>query len=969
MRALLRKILIFVIGGVCLGPAVSVAFGASFSPSLEGLIDGTEHPDSLISVVVFADDPSGSETAHRVAMQSDMSLREKHQFVIESLKSRHTAVLKNLKKSIHALCPDSEIKEHWIVPAVTVRIPASRLPGLVDLPGVASVIEDAPIEFIKPVETIPRAAKSSQIRGHLSSLNIPSLWSRGLTGKGRLVCNFDTGVEGTHPALQERWRGRHAPNAASWFAPSSTDTLPFDRTGHGTHTMGLMVGAAESDSFGVAPGAEWIAAAVIDQGQTLSATISDILAAFEWAADPDGDPSTIDDMPDVLLNSWGVPTSVLEPCDETFYQAIDNVEAAGVVTIFAAGNEGPEPQSLRIPANRASSPLNSFAVGAIDDATNIVADFSSRGPSSCNASQRKPEVVAPGVAIFSSTKGGTYTFKSGTSMAAPLIAGIVALLRQYNPDATVDEIKNAIIGSSRDLGPTGEDNDYGHGLPNAELALSMVPAPPVPSVYIADQVIGGNGLAEPGETFNLFIRLEVPGGGLDSLTAYLDCQIDGVNISNNQATFVFESKNIYSVNVVPYVIEFDEAFIHGQSVPFSLYVHFPFTDETDTLDLDITVGFAPVGDIISHSTASLEFTVTDFGQYGLGASSIYPAGGSGFTFQGSNNLLYEGGIIVGRNSLQLSSSVRDSLGCPYPPDFRPVGEPVIVESGYDGGFESRSRFSDINSDIPIPITISQNVTSYDQSDHDGYVIMQYYLINNSNEYTNGVYFGLMADFDLSADGDRLGVLSESNLLYQLGDSVVIGLAPLTDLNGMKSLDNAEVKIPLDSQDKFASISQVGIDVNTAWRSDYMTVLSFGPFSLPPHDSVEVALTMAAAGNLAELQLSVARALERYLGHTGVSENGFILPDDFKLHQNYPNPFNPATTISFDISRTSSVELKVFNSLGQSVSVLFEGLARPGNHSIIWDGRDASGCPVASGIYFYRLKTGTAVQTKKMLLIK
>ena len=317
----------------------------------------------------------------------------------------------------------------------------------------------------------------------------------------------------------------------------------------------------------------------------------------------------------------------------------------------------------------------------------------------------------------------------------------------------------------------------------------------------------------------------------------------------------------------------------------------------------------------------------------------------------------------------LSSSVRDSLGRAFPPDFSPTAEPVLEESGSDGSLVSRCRFSDSNSDIPVPITVVQNVTSYDQTDHDRFLIMQYYLVNNTNESTNGVYFGLMTDFDLSASGDRLNVLPESNLLYQLGDSVLTGLMPLTGFNGMKSLDNDGGKIPLDNQDKFALISQGGIDLNTAWRSDYLTVVSFGPFSIPPHDSVELALTMAVSDNLADLQMSAARALEKYLNHTGITENHNTMPADFTLFQNSPNPFNPSTTISFDIVRCGLVELEVFNSLGRSVAVLFEGLAHPGNYRIVWDGRNESGLKVASGMYFYRLRTDTAVQTRKMLLIK
>lgn len=959
--------LITLAGPVILAP-VAVS-GASFSPSLEPFLSNRVKTDSLVPVVVFADDISGSVAARKATAGTEMSLKARHKSVIENLQSVHTGSLKSLKDGIQKLYPSVRIKEYWIAPVLSFDIPSSKLTALAHLPGIASVFEDAGVEFIEPVEPPRPSAKFASVFGHLQSLNIPALWKRGLTGKGRLVCNFDTGVEGSHPALESKWRGRHAASSASWFATSSPDTLPFDKTGHGTHTMGLMVGSIETDSFGVAPDAEWIGAAVIDQGYTLSRTISDIIAAFEWAVDPDGDPSTIDDIPDVILNSWGVPTSIMEPCDETFYQVIDNVELAGVVTIFAAGNEGPDPQSLRIPANRATSPLNSFAVGAIDDATNIVAGFSSRGPSSCDTSQLKPEVVAPGVNIYSSTKGGGYTTKSGTSMAAPLIAGMVALLRQYNPDATVDEIKNAIIMSARDLGQAGEDNDYGHGLPDAETALAYMPVRPLPDIYISHQIIGGDGIAEPGETFDFFVRLEVPAGGVDSFSTFLHCADSAVDLLEDHAVFIFGLKGTSSINITPFVMKFSAELLHGQNIPFSLYVHAPFDTEVDTIDLEIIAGYAPNGNLVTHVTPQIELTVTDFGQFGLGSNSIYPAGGTGFTFQGSTNLLYEAGIIVGRNELQLSSSVRDSLGKAFESDFCPVESLTAGYSDIYGCFRSYSRFRDLNSAIPIPIEISQSVYSYEQEGEDDYLIMTFNLVNNSNEYTNGLYFGLLTDFDLSQTGDQVGVVSGSNMLYQSGDMATIGLLPLTDFSGMASIENEGTKIPLTSQEKFTYISYHGIEVNDSTSTDFMTVLSFGPFNLTPHDSVEVSLAMVAAGDLDGLQIAADHARARYFGFTDVAEEQMILPEDFTLHQNYPNPFNPVTTISFDIARTSAVELTVFNMLGQTVATIFHGIANPGSYDVTWDGQDDYGNGVASGVYFYRLKSDPASQTRKMLFIK
>ncbi len=104
--------------------------------------------------------------------------------------------------------------------------------------------------------------------------------------------------------------------------------------------------------------------------------------------------------------------------------------------------------------------------------------------------------------------------------------------------------------------------------------------------------------------------------------------------------------------------------------------------------------------------------------------------------------------------------------------------------------------------------------------------------------------------------------------------------------------------------------------------------------------------------------------------TDVDDPDDNLPADFALEQNYPNPFNPSTTIEFSLPKSSSVTLEVFNLLGQSVSTLADGEQYPaGTHKLVWDGRDATGESVASGVYFYRLTTDEFTQQKKMVLLK
>ncbi|TDI88765.1 MAG: T9SS type A sorting domain-containing protein, partial [Caldithrix sp.] len=103
--------------------------------------------------------------------------------------------------------------------------------------------------------------------------------------------------------------------------------------------------------------------------------------------------------------------------------------------------------------------------------------------------------------------------------------------------------------------------------------------------------------------------------------------------------------------------------------------------------------------------------------------------------------------------------------------------------------------------------------------------------------------------------------------------------------------------------------------------------------------------------------------------TGVNFNVPGAPIQFILHNNYPNPFNPATTITYDLPEAANVVLKIYNVLGREVRTLIYSRQQPGPQSVVWDGRNALGIKVSSGIFIYRLQAGDFVQTKKMILLK
>jgi subtilisin family serine protease len=427
----------------------------------------------------------------RTLTSRDASRRERHQQVVELLQAEARMSQAPLLAELSLRSYRGEVAgytPYWIMNLVVVRATRAAIEDLAGRPDIDRVEPSIRLRSMEPMDVRPTGNENSPLRGvgvppGIRAIHAPEVWRHlGFNGSGTLVGIIDTGVDGSHPALRDRWRGNNGhPWYECWYdAIGSGSQVPIDPNRHGTHVMGTLcgLGAGTSDTIGVAWGAQWIAANAIDQGVG-SEFDSDIIGCFQWFADPDGDPETVDDVPDVIENSWGISeyfggSPPYTDCDSRWWGVIDNCEAAGIVTTWVVGGDGPAPGSVRSPADRATTAYSSFSIGAVD-ATHSnfpypIADFSSRGPTGCNVPaplKMKPEVVAPGVDIYSSVPGGSYETWSGTAMAGPHVAGVVALMRSANPDIEVDRIKEILIATARDEGGTGEDNSYGWGVIDA----------------------------------------------------------------------------------------------------------------------------------------------------------------------------------------------------------------------------------------------------------------------------------------------------------------------------------------------------------------------------------------------------------------------------------------------------------------------------------------------------------------------
>ena len=366
------------------------------------------------------------------------------------------------------------IRPLWIVNAIAARGSLETVLTLAAHPDVAVIRLDKEVKISRPFSsTTPPQTVQAEHR-ELPRLQSPE-WGIGkiradlvhnalqINGQGVVVANIDSGVDWVHPALQGNYRGftgaGHLPqHVGNWFdATGEGAAYPVDTTGHGTHTMGTIAG---NGGIGVAPGATWVAVKAFDSsGSALNSWLHN---AFQWILAPAGDPSLA---PDVVNNSWSSPLGT----STEFEPDIQALLAGGIFPVFSAGNSGPGPGSINSPASLGLA----FAVGATD-INDDIANFSSRGPSPWG--MVKPDVSAPGKNVRSTLPGGAYGELSGTSMAAPHVAGLAALLIQASPAISNDmaAISGAITSTAIQFGSPIPNHNYGWGRIDAYNAVMSV---------------------------------------------------------------------------------------------------------------------------------------------------------------------------------------------------------------------------------------------------------------------------------------------------------------------------------------------------------------------------------------------------------------------------------------------------------------------------------------------------------------
>lgn len=494
---------------IFIGLAICVALIGN-SPNASAVVPSVSL--SKVERAILTDTEGGETTSFVILLSQQADLSAAHDivdsdargwYVYNTLKAHAERTQTELRALLDA--EGAEYKPYWAANMIVTSGDRALIERIASRSDVRLLESNRPFRAIDPIVEPPSLGPESTaaVEWGVQNVNAPQLWQQGFTGIGVVVAGQDTGIRWTHAALKPKyrgWNGTVADHNYNWWDaihsnassnPCGADSKqPCDDNGHGTHTVGSMLGDdGAGNQVGVAPGARWIGCRNMNNGVGTPATYSECFQFFLAPTDLNGQNADPTKRPHIMNNSWGCPPE--EGCAaNSLRQVVENSVASGIFVVASAGNSGSGCSTVTDPPPIYGA---AFSVGAYSS-TNTLAPFSSRGPVTVDGSnRRKPDIAAPGVGVRSATQtsDGSYTVLSGTSMAGPHVAGSVALLWSARPHLTRNiAATRAILEQSANpgvdviFGPTEcggttpsqiPNNHFGYGRVDALAAYNASP--------------------------------------------------------------------------------------------------------------------------------------------------------------------------------------------------------------------------------------------------------------------------------------------------------------------------------------------------------------------------------------------------------------------------------------------------------------------------------------------------------------
>jgi subtilisin family serine protease len=984
-------IMLFVSIAVC-------AHAAQLEPSFDRFLDQAS-PDTHLSVIVILPSPRDIQALDQVLHHRRAPLAERKRTVIAALRANAEETQGYVIERLNQWKSSGQVDgytAYWIENLIVVKGAVRIINELKSDPAVSSVEPNFSARLMEPVVRGPiRAVHFSNLDEEQTTPGQNATGATrvnrelGITGQGVLVANCDTGVDWDHPAFGTRFRGRHAPMTQCWLDLIGNSPSPYDGAGHGSHVMGTICGREiQSDgdtiTVGAAPNAEFICTNPVAQnlGPGLN---NDVITAYQWFVDPDGDPNTLEDDPDVIQNSWGVYSWYPDygECYSFWNTVIVNCEATGTIVIWSAGNDGTAAGTMGIPPVFAFTPTQIFSVGAID-ATNFpapfpIAFFSSCGPSDCppNVGAIKPEVVAPGVDVLSvlaNSTGYTQDF-SGTSMSGPHVAGVAALMREACPDCDPQTIKELMLETATDEGypPAGEDNTFGAGLVNAYDAV----------------------LAALAQGLSGFVDGFITDGNQAPLSGVRVRALDAHPFANSNANGYYMLRAAEGTHTIEYS-KFGYATVIVPDVQ---------TFELDTTHVNVTLSSMPTGVLqglvqmqsgvpIANATVLILSTPLDTfltdseGNFTVTLPSDTYQVHAEFILNFPEPGIYSTDTVLFVNAGD-TTHVVITVTVPFIEPTAPDAYGYRAYDRYDRGYPAPHEWVELD---PAQGGLG---TPFDYSHHDSSVFLatpfplMFYgtpydsmTVNNNGWLLPGVHHGagrinywipFVVDEEPGIiapywDDFRRGIDAQQWYWYDANSGLWI-LEFVNQQLASPSTNLLSWQVHFLNPSAHPTVTGDGDIIFVYRRIEYVLNCTVGIEN--PAETTGIQILYNTNMNANSFPIDSTAAIRFTTGPLG---GGSIAsrtpaPKEFSLEQNYPNPFNSTTRIRLAIPEAGHAQLRIYDINGRLVRTLQTGMIAPGNHEFTWDSRDETGSQIASGVYFCRFAAERYASTRKMLFVK
>ena len=872
--------------------------------------------------------------------------------------------------------------------AVLSRIYRARLSGGDPVEMAKKVSKQSDVEWAEPkyvhrITYTPNDsiyAKKEQL--NLARIFADSAWNITKGDKKTIIGIVDTGVDWLHPDLQ-----------ANILKDSNGKMVGFDLGGlngtpdndpsedivpngeyHGTHVAGI-ADAVTDNTIGVAS---------IGYGCSLlpvKASRSDmrdpktgapyIYYGFE------GIQLAVDNGAKVINCSWGDYTYSM------FEQAIiDYAVSKGTLVVASAGNDG-----KRDPFYPASY-KGVLSVGWLFSTDDVLFPVANYGPSI--------KVCAPGTYIISTwqehtASGLLYNTISGSSMSAPLVSGLAGLVFSVFPNYSPLQVAEQIRVTSDNIDALNADSLkhlLGGGRINAYRAVTKTDAVSVraDSVSFIDEG-NKNGLLESGEEASIFVNFTNYLSPVQNLSVQLITADNSVQLENS-------SFGVSALNTLGTISNTANMFKFkiNQNSPINHDVYFQLIFSTPGGYSDfqwIKVRINP--SYATHDNNNIILSVSSKGTLGF---DDFPENleGEGFKYKSGTNLMFEGAFMYGTGPTKVMNEARDLVD--QTADFITISPIKITQT--NSTQQGYTVFSDSGAGSnALGIETRLSTLSYSQSPNDNFVILSHVLFNKTNQGINGLYAGYYIDWDIPAEGydqdtTYFDPVDKFAVSYNVKDNTTAytGVALLSNIGyGYYGIDNEATSGDViigdangfSDSEKWLTLSN-GVKKNSAGVGDISLVVSGGPYNIPARNSITVAFAVAGGATLDDLKKAIRQCRNIYVAVNDLP--GQNIPVEYKLFQNYPNPFNPSTTIKYSIPARETTRsggrrivsdeqseygistLKVYDILGREVATLVNEEKSPGNYEVKFDA-----AKLPSGVYFYTLRAGDFVQTKKMVVLK